>query len=74
MPKVAVPELALDHKERHTGSHLDGVSVGERTWREPAPHFGRGRDTPHSARAAAGGQWRPRVVPLMTEKSGPTGR
>jgi hypothetical protein len=53
--------------------HLDDVGVTELVWREAAPHSSRGGGAPQLGGAAAGNQWRPRVAPLMTQGSGPTG-
>jgi hypothetical protein len=72
--EVAMSELALDDDQWHAfASHLDGVGVPELMWREPAPHSGRVGGAPQLGRAAAEDPCRPRVAPLMTQSSGPTG-
>ncbi len=73
--EVAVSEVALDDDQRNAfAGHLDGVGVpelaGAKRRRTPAAAAVRRS----SARAAAGDQCRPRVAPLMTHSSGPTGK
>jgi hypothetical protein len=69
-----VPELALDHDGRDAfAGHLGGVGVAGLVWREAAPRSCRGGGAPQLGASRAGFQWRPRVVPLMTHSSGPTG-
>jgi hypothetical protein len=42
-PEVAMPELALDHDQRHAfAGRLDGVGVAQLVRREAAPNTGRG--------------------------------
>src|SRR4051794_24918201 len=72
--EVAVAQLTLDDDQRHAFvSHLDGVGVSELIGRERrrTPALAEARRS--SARAAAGDDGRPRVGPLITQNSGPTG-
>jgi hypothetical protein len=50
---MCMPELALDHDERHTlVGHLDRVRMAELMWRDPTPDPGcGGGPTPWQPRA-----------------------
>jgi hypothetical protein len=57
--KVAVSELARDDDQRHAfAGYLDGVSVTELVWREPAPHSRRAGGAPQLGTCRSG-----RLVP-----------
>src|SRR3954454_375957 len=72
-PEVGVPELALDDDQRHAlAGHLDGMRVPQLVRREAPPYAGLAGDAAQF-RAAPAVHGRPRVGPVTTQNSGPTG-
>jgi len=73
MPRL-VSELPLDDDQRHAfARNLDGVCVTQLVPCEAAPHAASRTTCRNSERAAAADHGRPRVGPLTTQNSGPTG-
>jgi len=68
------PSCRLDDDEWYSFvGHLDGVGVAKLVRREASSDARVPATRRSSARAAAGDHGRPRVGPLMTQNSGPTG-